>query len=114
MIESPIRIMSVNMRRHNNMTHVLLQNSTADILLIQEPWYNTVSITRSDSDPEGVPVRGPIINNLWSVFLPAHSPSDTCKVAIYVKTHLAHVTDWSLLISLITMWTAFAKRDLLL
>jgi len=73
------------------MTHVLLQNSSADILLIQEPWYNTVSIAHSDKDPKGIPVLGPVINNLWTVYLPAHSPSDICKVAIYVKSHLSHL-----------------------
>ena len=91
MIEAPIRTMSVNMRRRSNMTHVLLRNSSADILLIQEPWYNTVSIARPDKDPEGIPVLGPVINNLWTVYLPAHSPSDICKVAIYVKSHLSHL-----------------------
>src|SRR6266581_27614 len=89
MRDTPIRIMSVNMRRRSAITHALLQNSTADILLIQEPWYGKVQIARSDSSPEGIEVRGATHNNQWECFLPALKPGDTCRVATYVLSSLS-------------------------
>jgi hypothetical protein len=69
--------------------NVLLQDSDADILLVQEPWFYGITPRISDSDPSGIPVHGPLLNDLWHCFLPAHDPhSDICLVAIYIKPSL--------------------------
>jgi len=89
MIYTAITIIAVNMHRSNVATHTLLQTSNADILLIQEPWYGHVQVARSDSDPSGDTVSGVAHNPRWESFLPPHSPSDICKVSVYVRTDLA-------------------------
>ena len=67
----------------------LLQDSNADILLIQEPWFYNIVPRRSDHSNTGVPVLGPMLNPRWEVFLPSHDPtSDTCNVAIYIRSTL--------------------------
>jgi len=43
MSERPIQILSINMNRQSPLTHTLLQTTTADIILIQEPWIGTVN-----------------------------------------------------------------------
>ena len=79
------------MNRQNPALGSLLQTDDSDILLIQEPWFNRISTLRSDSDPNGSPVYGPILNDRWHCFLPEHDPtdaSDICLVATYVRTSL--------------------------
>ena len=88
MTERPLKIVSVNMNRRTTM-NALLQDNDADILLVQEPWFFNITPRTSDSDPSGVAVLGPLLNNLWHCFLPLHDPSsDTCLVAIYIKSSL--------------------------
>ena len=89
MSEHPIQIMSVNVRRRSVVQHGLLQSSSSDILLIQEPWFGRINVSRADNDPDGVEVRGTTSNNMWDCFLPPFLPHETCKVAIYVRTGLA-------------------------
>ena len=88
MTERPLHIVSVNMNRQRTMD-ALLQDSNADILLIQEPWFYNIVPRRSDHHHTGVPLLGPILNSRWEVFLPSHDPTtDTCNVAIYVRSSL--------------------------
>ena len=89
MSEHPIQIMSVNMNRQSALTHALLQTSTADILIIQEPWIGTVQTGRSDTDPDGIPVPGATSNNMWECFLPSFTDPSTVRVAAYVKYDFA-------------------------
>src|SRR5712691_4265350 len=89
MPERPIQIMSVNMNRQSLLTHALLQTSTADIILIQEPWIGTVQTARSDLDPLGTPIPGATNNNMWECFLPSFTDPKTVRVAAYVKVDLA-------------------------
>lgn len=89
MRDTPIRIMSVNMRRRSAITHALLQKSQADILLIQEPWYGKVRTAHSDSSPEGIEISSATHNNQWECFLPSLKPGDTCRVATYIRTSLS-------------------------
>ena len=70
------------------MLSALLQTSTADILLIQEPWHGPISTSRSDSDPLGLTVLGVTANNKWQIYYPRHDEGDTCKVVTYVKTFI--------------------------
>ena len=89
MSERPIQIMSVNINRQSALTHALLQTSTADILIIQEPWIGTVQIGRSDSDPAGLKVPGTTNNNMWDCHLPSFTNASDVRVAAYVKTDFA-------------------------
>ena len=89
MSERPIQIMSVNVHRRNVIQHGLLHSSSYDILLIQEPWFGRINVTRTDNDPDGVEIQGTVANNMWECFLPPHSPTDTCKVAIYIRSSLS-------------------------
>ena len=69
--------------------HGLLQSSSSDILLIQEPWFGCINVTRTDGIPDGNDVCGTAANNMWECFLPPHLPHEICKVAIYIRPTLA-------------------------
>ena len=92
MSERPIQILSANVRRRSVVQHGLLQQSSYDILLIQEPWFGRINVTRTDADPDGVEVRGTTANNMWDCYLPHYLPHETCKVAIYVRSTLSKRT----------------------
>jgi Endonuclease-reverse transcriptase len=83
-----LKILSVNMQRHNKMTHVLLHDSDAHIIAIQEPWFGPVSTTLSDSDPSGSPVLGGAHNDLWLCVQPVLGRSEVAKVLVYVRQSL--------------------------
>jgi hypothetical protein len=89
MSEHALSIGSVNVRRRSVVQHGLLQSSSFDILLIQEPWFGCINTQRSDADPDGVEVRGTTANNMWECFLPPFRSDETCKVAVYVRAELA-------------------------
>jgi len=89
MSEHPIRIASVNAHRSTAQVQGLLQCSSFDIILLQEPWVGTINVQRSDSDPHGMDITGTTFNNMWESFLPSHSPDDVCKVTAYVCSDLA-------------------------
>jgi len=84
MSERPIQIMSINMNRQSYLTHSLLQTTTADIILIQEPWVGTVATAHSDSDPLGSAIPGSTHNNMWDCFLPTFTDPDLVRVAAYI------------------------------
>jgi len=77
------------MNRQCALTHSLLQTSSADILIIQEPWIGTVQIRCSDSDPSGFEVPGATHNNMWECFLPSFTDPASVQVAAYIKTDFA-------------------------
>ena len=89
MSERPIKIMSVNMNRQSALTHALLQTSSADVLIIQEPWIGTVQTGRSDNDPAGINIPGATNNNMWECFLPSFTNPSDVRVAAYVKYDFA-------------------------
>ena len=67
--------------------HGILQNDdqSFDILLIQEPWFDSVATLRSDTDPNGNPQMGFPTNNKWLTLSPPH-PLDVCpKVCTYIN-----------------------------
>ena len=84
----PLRVTLVNMGRHNEGFHTFLQTSSADVVLFQEPWFGRIGVQCSDTDHEGVEVLDATYNDKWMFFLPPHSPTEWCKVAIYVHRHL--------------------------
>ena len=85
MAVQPLTIASVNLWRRSKLLHGLLHDSSFDIILVQEPWFGRINVARNDKDPDGVNVLGATANNMWDCLLPAtSSPSDICKVAIYI------------------------------
>jgi hypothetical protein len=83
-----IKIRSINAQRSNACIHSILQTDDSDVLLIQEPWYKTVTTLRSDTNPDGDPARGNPINSLWDTHSPTLKPTDECRALTYTKTPL--------------------------
>jgi hypothetical protein len=79
-----INILFVNMHHHNAASHSLLNiNTKADIIMVQEPWYDRISMTCSDLDPEGVDILGGIANPKWDCIYPKTNHGERCKVMAY-------------------------------
>jgi len=76
------------MNRQSPLTHALLQTTTADVILIQEPWIGTVNMAWSDFNPLGTAIPGATNNNMWEVFLPSFTDPKEVRVAAYVKYNL--------------------------
>ena len=87
MSEQPIRIKSVNVHRNNDRTHGILQTDAEsfDIILIQEPWFDSVATLRSDTDPNGSSQLGFPANNKWITLAPTHPSDIRPKVCIYIN-----------------------------
>ena len=87
MLEQPIRIKSVNVHRNSILTHSILQNddTSFDIILLQEPWFGSVATLRSDTDPSRNPQSGFTANNKWTTLAPVYSTEEHPKVCIYLN-----------------------------
>jgi hypothetical protein len=66
----------------------ILQKDDSDILLIQEPWFQTVTTLRSDTNPEGDSQMGAPANNQWDCHVPTLPPNSTCKALTYSRHSL--------------------------
>jgi hypothetical protein len=53
-------LMSINVGRSLATLMALLTSCTADVLLIQEPYWGPLVPRRSDTDPNGVPITGTV------------------------------------------------------
>jgi hypothetical protein len=84
-----IQIHSINAQQSNDRLHTILQTDDSDVLLIQEPWYKTVTTLQSDGNLEGDPVRGAPINSLWDLHTPTLKPTDECRALTYTRTTLS-------------------------
>ncbi|KAN0124578.1 hypothetical protein V8E53_010696, partial [Lactarius tabidus] len=68
--------------------HALLNtNKTDDILFIQEPWFNRISVARSDTHREGMDVLGGAANPSWNIAYPYFTPEQHAKVMVYSRIH---------------------------
>jgi hypothetical protein len=86
-----INILFVNMCHHNAASHSLLNtNTTADVIMVQEPWYNRIGMTHSDSDPEGVDILGGVSNPKWDCIYPKTNCGERCKVMAYHRISSTH------------------------
>jgi hypothetical protein len=63
----------------------LLASSTADILLIQEPYWGPLVPCHSDTDPNGVPVNGTVGHPKWDTFHPMLHLTEYPRVATFVR-----------------------------
>ena len=90
MSEQPIRVKSVNVHRNNRRMHGILQTDDThfDIILIQEPWFDSIATLRSDTDPNGFPQLGFPHNNKWTTLSPPYSTDECPKVCIYVNQQM--------------------------
>src|SRR6267378_4159993 len=65
---------SVNMRRRNAAIHTMLEsNTTDDILFIQEPWFRSVSVARSNTHAQGLDVLGAVSHPAWLLLYPFYA-----------------------------------------
>jgi hypothetical protein len=78
-----LKITSINMHKNNSCTQAILQTTTTDILLIQEPWYGTVATLHSDTKVEGDPQQGEAMNNMWDAHVPKLKSDSPCKALTY-------------------------------
>ena len=86
MLDTPINIASVNMRRRNVITHALLNSSPVDqVILIQEPWYDRIGTTRNDNERDGAAVRGGVSSPGWEIHYPATDNNKRAKVMAYTR-----------------------------
>ena len=87
MSEHPIRIKLVNVHRKNGRIHGILQNDdqSFDIILIQEPWFDSIATLRSDTDPNGNTQMGFPANNKWITLSPPHPNDIRPKVCAYIN-----------------------------
>ena len=88
MSDTPITIVSVNMRRRNPLSIAFLEATSADIVMIQEPWFGRLVPLRSDTNPDSELVRGFAAHPGWEIFPPKHQKGDWCKVVTYVRQSL--------------------------
>jgi hypothetical protein len=85
-LPSPIAIASVNMRKRNAVVHALL-NSADDIhlLLIREPWFDTIGTARKDTERQGIDVLGGAVSPGWEILYPGFREGQRPKVMAYAK-----------------------------
>lgn len=76
---------SINMRKHNEATHVLLNNNHTDnILFVQEPWFRQIRTKRSDNEAQGKEVIGGAANPKWTLHYPHFIFPKQAKVMTYI------------------------------
>jgi hypothetical protein len=71
--------------------HTVLNDLSIDILLIQEPWWGHIGITRSDTDADSVEVRGHTAHPDWVCHVPRFD-GPRPKVLTYVRRSLGCLT----------------------
>ena len=72
---APFMIMSVNMHKHNAVTHALLNFvSHAHLILLQEPWFNKIPTARHDNTRKGIDILGGVAAPTWDPFYPTLKP----------------------------------------
>ena len=87
MSEQPIFILSVNVAQSNVIHSSILQTTSANILLIQEPYWGNLVPSRSDTNVEGNATWGSCWNDMWETFLPPRF-TDRPRVATFVRKTL--------------------------
>jgi Endonuclease-reverse transcriptase len=80
-----LTILSVNVNRSLVILMALLETSTADILMTQEPYWGPLVPHRSDIDPDGTKVTGTINHKGWEVYHPTVDDNNYPQVATFVR-----------------------------
>jgi exonuclease III len=88
---SAIHLLWLNVQQSNHRLHAILNsNKEADIILVQEPWFDPINTRQSNTDPAGTPVLGTVVNLLWETLLPRTPPDQQCKVAAFRRIASNH------------------------
>jgi hypothetical protein len=80
-----LQILSVNVNRSLITLTALLETSTADIILMQEPYWGPLVPRRSDVDPDGTKVTGTVNHKGWEVYHPTIVENKYPRVATFVR-----------------------------
>jgi hypothetical protein len=82
-----LNILSVNMNRSNHKLISLLESTSADCILVQEPWWGSLVPRRSNTDPDGDPSFGTVSHPAWTTFTPtlSSSPDLRPRVITFVR-----------------------------
>src|SRR6267154_1387152 len=84
-VHPPILIASANMHKRNAVTHALLNsNNKTHLMLIQEPWYNAIRMTRKDNVKHGADILGGIVSPAWEIHYPGLTKGQKPKVMAYL------------------------------
>ena len=91
-------IISVNMNRQQTALMTMLETTDTSILLIQEPSWGRLVPKKSDTNPDGVEVRGTCSHPQWQTILPHTSEDEPIPhVAIFLCTDLTNSITYSIL-----------------
>jgi Endonuclease-reverse transcriptase len=88
LIHPTLEIASVNMRKRNAATHALLNSeNNTQLILVQEPWFDTIGMARKDSTHQGVDILGGVASPVWEIVYPTTTNGQCPKVMAYVHKH---------------------------
>ena len=97
-MQDNIRILSANMNCQPDALISLLETTDAHILLIQEPSWGRLVPKKSDTDPEGIEVKGTCSHPKWRTILPITMANDPSPhVAIFLRTNLTDSITYSII-----------------
>jgi Endonuclease-reverse transcriptase len=79
-----LNLLFVNMQCHNAASHTLLNtDQSADIILVQEPWFDKIGTSHSDVNPDGVDILGRAASPKWDCIYLKVTHGVRCKVMAY-------------------------------
>jgi Endonuclease-reverse transcriptase len=84
-VHPTLKIASVNMRKRNAVTHALLNSSNSHLILIQEPWFDTIGTARKDSARQGVDILGGVASPAWEIIYPHTTEGQRPRVMAYAR-----------------------------
>jgi hypothetical protein len=85
-VHPSILISSANMQKRNAVTHALLNSDTkTHLMLIQEPWYDTIGTAQKDSARQGVDVLGGVASPAWDIHYPGITEGQRPKTMAYSR-----------------------------
>ena len=91
-------ILSVNINRQPNALTTILETTDANILLIQKPSWGRLVPKKSNTDPEGLKVKGTVSHPRWRMILPIISKSDPPPhITIFLHSNLTDRLIYSIL-----------------
>jgi hypothetical protein len=91
-------ILLANMNRQHAALITLLQTTDASILLIQEPWWGHLVPKPSDTDKDGIKVKGTCTHPNWhTITPPSHIDSPEHHITIFIRTDITASLTYSVL-----------------
>ena len=97
-MQDNIHILSANMNRQPDALTSLLETTDAHVLLIQEPSWGHLVPKKSDTDPDGIEVKGMCSHPKWHTILPIMKEGDPPPhVAIFLRSDLTDSLTYSII-----------------